>query len=67
MKKSTIALIAAFFIFIIFQIVIVFHLTGRISDGMHAAIERQNDIEKAGNVPQEIYDSIATADSIPLE
>ena len=41
MKKSTIALIAAFIIFFVFQIVIVWHFTGKIADGMRFSVEKQ--------------------------
>lgn len=67
MKKSTIALIAAFIIFFVFQIVIVWHFTGKISDGMRVSVEKQKEIDKTLNVQQESNDSIASRNSILFE
>lgn len=67
MKKTTIALIAAFILFFVFQIVVVWHFTGKISDGMHVSIERQKNIVDTVSIQQENCDSIAIADSIPFE
>lgn len=67
MKKSTIALIAAFIIFFVFQIVIVWHFTGKIADGMRVSVEKQKEIDKTLNVQPENNDSIAGSDSILFE
>lgn len=67
MKKSTIALIAAFIIFFVFQIVIVWHFTGKIADGMRFSVEKQKEIDKTLNVQPENNDSIAGSDSILFE
>lgn len=64
MKKSTIALIAAFIIFFVFQIVIVWHFTGKIADGMRFSVEKQKNIVDTVNIQQESNDSIASSDSI---
>lgn len=67
MKKSTIALIAAFIIFFVFQIVIVWHFTGKISDGMHVSVEKQKGIDKTANVQQQNNDSTASSDFVLFE
>lgn len=67
MKKSTIALIAAFIIFFVFQVVIVWYFTGKISDGMRVSVEKQKEIDKTLNVQPENNDSIAGSDSILFE